>query len=63
MLKGTIRKAIFGNKKTTLPAAVAGLALAYGVANNPEQAAALGGIAVAVGIQIWGLLMSKDGDG
>ncbi len=62
MLKGTIRKAIFGNKKTTLPAAVATLALTYGVATNPEQAAALGTIAVAIGSLIWGLFMSRDGD-
>lgn len=62
MLKGTIRKAIFGNKKTTLPAAVAALSLAYGVADNPEQAVALGAIATAIGATIWGLFMSRDGD-
>ena len=62
LFTGKFRKAIFGNKKTTLSAAVAGLALTYGVAESPEQAAALGAFAVAIGALIWGQFVSKDGD-
>lgn len=62
LFTGKIRKAIFGNKKTTLPAAVASLALAYGVATNPEQAEAISSTTLVVGSLIWGLLVSKDGD-
>lgn len=62
MLKGQIRKAIFGNKKTTLAAALATVATTYGVASNPEQAAAFGGIVAAIAALIWGQYVAKDGD-
>lgn len=62
MIVGKIRKAIFGNKKTSLPAAIAALALAYGLATNPEQAQAIGGLVAALAALIWGQAMSKDGD-
>lgn len=62
MLKGAIRKAIFGNKRTTVPAAVAALALSYGVAENPEQATAMGAMVAALAALVLGQLLSKDGD-
>ena len=62
MLKGVIRKAIWGNKKTSLPASIAMLALAYGIASNPEQAEAISTTVVAVAALVWGQYMSKDGD-
>jgi hypothetical protein len=62
MIKGQIRKAIFGNKKTTLAASLATLLLSYNVASNPEQATAIGGVVAAIAALAWGQFVSKDGD-
>lgn len=56
------RKAVLGNRKTTLAAAIAGLLVSFGVVSNPEQAQALGALLAAVIVLIIGQAMSKDGD-
>lgn len=57
-----LRKAVFGNRKTTLAAAVAAVLVSFGIVSNPEQAQALGGLVAAVVVLIVGQALSKDGD-
>ena len=48
--------------QTTVPAAIAGLLLTYGIVESPEQAAALNTMLAAIGVLVYGQFMSKDGD-